>query len=458
LIILGFLIAVIGVVSTLIILFLENERFMLHDQRLGAIASTLIASGLSLDLIQNLESTDDLIHDLLGEEKIDQIINIYSLDGKILAQNYTAVEIPIRFEANEQWQTYKIKDRTVRVLNLRRGNLIVQVGVLLSMVMDLQNLVNVRLLVFFIIIGLIVLLTSYFGSEVLFNPLKKLTREFEVMAVQLDRKIGQPLGEFVIGPEISRLSKVSNEQALRSKDEFELLCVSIESFLKKLEDYTRSFNAQTAILTHELKTPLAVIRGGMDRIQHSKNLQQIQGIADTVMSDIDELAQLINSFLQWSVLTSNPGQGEIFAIRPSEVLKKILHELNSDPQYRGRIHLEIGYDEVIFALPSHIQQLLINLIVNALNYSPQSQKVDIFLRDSKLCIVDRGPGIPADVIRDIGKPFNRGPDSNRTSRSSGLGLAWVHSLCKKYGWKLNISTSPTGTQININFNEHFAPN
>jgi hypothetical protein len=90
-IVFAFLVSSIVVVSTLQVLFFESERLRLLDQRLETIASSLIASGLSLTMIQNLESTDDLINDLLGEERIDHIINVYSLTGQVLAQNFTAM-------------------------------------------------------------------------------------------------------------------------------------------------------------------------------------------------------------------------------------------------------------------------------------------------------------------------------------------------------------------------------
>ncbi|NJL24454.1 MAG: hypothetical protein HC902_04335 [Calothrix sp. SM1_5_4] len=121
LIVFAILLASILVVSTLQVLFFENERLRLVDQRLETIASSLIASGLSLSMIQNLESTDDLISDLLGEERVDHIINVYSTDGEVLAQNYTAMEIPLEFNKEENRVTSEIRGLTVRVLNIQRG-------------------------------------------------------------------------------------------------------------------------------------------------------------------------------------------------------------------------------------------------------------------------------------------------------------------------------------------------
>jgi signal transduction histidine kinase len=54
------------------------------------------------------------------------------------------------------------------------------------------------------------------------------------------------------------------------------------------------------------------------------------------------------------------------------------------------------------------------------------------------------------VEEHLGSPFNRGKPKANT-KSSGLGLAWIHSLCEKYSWKLQINSQPTGTQVTVNF-------
>jgi hypothetical protein len=302
-IVFAFLVSSIVVVSTLQVLFFESERLRLLDQRLETIASSLIASGLSLTMIQNLESTDDLINDLLGEERIDHIINVYSLTGQVLAQNFTAMEIPLKFSTDEVHQTYDVDRRTVRVLNIKNGRLIVQVGVVLGPgPLNYFLSGNARSLGFTLLIFTLLVVAAYFSSGILFRPLRNLTRELRSMSNQLDRKLGQSLTGFVIGPELARLSR-SNPN---TKDEFEILCMEIEEFLKKLGTYTRSFNAQTAILTHELKTPLTILRNYLEELQRAKDLSRALDLGKNALSEIDRLTQLINDYLQWSVPPATP--------------------------------------------------------------------------------------------------------------------------------------------------------
>ena len=429
------------VVSTLQVFFFESERSRLLDQRLETMASSLIASGLSMELIENLSSTDDLINDLLGEEKIDQIITIYSVDGKILAQNVTATELPLPFTPRDHWQTYEVNGRTIRALNLPTGNLVIQVGLILNFTLDRWNWINSRMFTFIFTIFVVLLIAAYFSTQILFNPLKKLSTELEAMSNQLDRKLGQPLNGFAIGAEVTRLAKGPRA----TKDEFEIFCNHLENFLKKLEDYTKSFNAQTAILTHELKTPLTIVKNYLQEAKLAHEPKRAQELVSGALVEIDRLAFMISDYLRWSVLMSNPADPELYAVKLSEVVQRVVSHLNLS--HGNRIKIEGQSDATIFAMPEHVQQLISNLLMNALNYSPNEKPVICRMQKNTLSIEDQGPGLPETVMKHLGSPFNRGSSKGSTERGSGLGLAWVNSLCQKYQWEMNVNSTPQGTQI-----------
>lgn len=437
----------IVVVSTLLILFFESERLRMVDQRLETVASSLLASGLSLSMIQNLESTDDLISDLLGVEKVDHIINIYDTEGQVLAQNFTATEIPLKFSRDEVHQSYDVNGMPVRVLNIKRGRLMIQVGVLRGPGwFNWLTVVNARFALFAVFIFTLMVVAAYFSSAALFHPLRTLTFELRSMSRQLDRKLGQPLSGFVIGTELSQLARRSGKRMTR--DEFEILCAEIDSFLHKLEEYTRSFNAQSALLTHELKTPLTILKNILNEIERTREPDRVLDLAVSARHEIDRLTGLINDYLQWSVLSSNPARpAEIYAVKVSEVANSVVEDLNS--LQAGRIRVETSGDPLVFALPDHVRQLLTNLLGNAVNYS--TGEVVCRVSEGALEVADHGPGLPPEVREHLGSPFNRGVRPGTAGRGSGLGLAWVFALCEKYGWKIAVSSDSTGTRIQVNF-------
>ena len=447
LIVLAFLVSSIVVVSILQLVFFESERLNLVDQRLETITSSLMASGLSLHMIQNLESTEDLISDLLGEERADHIINVYSLDGEVLAQNFTAAELNLGFEPEVAHQTRQVKGLTVRVLNIKKGHLVIQVAAAIGpSLLNRWAVTNSRFVVFTLFVLVLLMIAAYFSSGALFSPLRRLTLELSAMSAQLEGKLGQNLTGFVVGPELASLSRGRKD----TKDEFELLCAEIESFLEKLGEYTRAFNAQTAILTHELKTPLTVLRNELQEIERAESLTAAVAAGRRARADVDDLTSLINNFLQWSVLTSYPGRpDEIYALKVGDVATQVVADLNS--LHAGRVRLEVRGEVTAFALPDHVRQLLTNLLSNALHYSPADLPVVCRLEDSTLEIEDSGPGISAAVREHLGRPFNRGDAPASEHKSSGLGLAWVYTLCEKYGWVLEIPPRDHGTLVRVRF-------
>ncbi len=417
----------------------------LLDGQLEVVASSLIASGLSLDLIQNLESSEDLINDLLGEERVDKIINIYSVDGEALTRNLTAFEFSLPFDPDQQRVTYTIDGRTVRVLNLKEKNLVIQVGVIFNDTLESWSILNSRFGIFIFLIVIILLATAFFASRMLFQPLRKLTLELEMMSHQLDHKLGQPLTQFTIGQEFSKLS----HSAKRNKDEFEQLCFGVDQFLKKLESYTKSFNGQIAILTHELKTPLTILKSYLSEAQRLLNEESKEAnLIHRSQSEIDHLATLINNYLQWSLLVSNPGNSDLYAVKLIEISHRVVEGLNKT--FGGRVRMEGTTNLVVFCLPSHLEQLLSNILLNALKYSPQDQIVVLHLTNDGFCVEDQGFGIEISVLEHLGSPFNRGSHRTASERSSGLGLTWVHALCERYQWKLHIeSHRPHGTEVTV---------
>jgi signal transduction histidine kinase len=447
LIVFGFLTATIIVVSTLQQFYFASERLRLMDQRLETIASSLIASGLSLNLIENLESTDDLIHDLLGDERVDSIINIYSRDGKVLAQNYTASAIPLNFNATDRWQTYEVEGKKVHVLNLVREHLVIQVGLIVDPTLyRMDPVLNRYFVAFLIFVSLLLVVTAYVSSRLLFGPLKNLTLEMKSMSNQLDRSLGKSLSEFVIGPEFKRLTKYDKN----SKDEFIQLCLQLEVFLNKLENYTRSFNAQAAILTHELKTPLTILKNCLEDLSREINSERAKQIGKNAGVEIDYLTNLINDYLQWSVLTSNPNKPiDLYAIHIVDTVKRLVMGLNS--QNEQRITLKIEGSPTVFASPHHVDQLVGNLLNNAITYSPKDRPVECVVTETSLIVQDYGGGIPADVLGHLGQPFNRGTVRNSNMRSTGLGLAWVYALAEKYKWKLEVDATARGTRMSVTF-------
>ncbi|MGE4131510.1 MAG: sensor histidine kinase, partial [Bdellovibrionales bacterium] len=365
--------------------------------------------------------------------------------GNILAQNLTGREMPLKFNPDERFQTYSINGRHVRILNIRSRSLVIQVGTVMGpRLISTLSILNMRFAGVLLVICSILVAAAMVSSRLLFAPLHRLTLELASMSSQLDQKLGRPLTSFIIGPEMSRLGKSSDQK----RDEFELLCAEIANFLEKLESHTRTFHAQVAILTHELKTPLAVIQTRMDEIARTNDLSAALELAKQATNDVRTLARTIDQYLQWSVLASAPEKpSEIHAIKFASFCRNFLTQL--PPEMQRRLDTEIHGEFTVFALPEHLQQLVANLVTNAIKYSPVESRIKLRVLEQRLEVLDSGPGLPTTVLENLGTPFNRGPKV--AERGTGLGLAWVMALTDTYGWKLKIDSTSQGTQILVTF-------
>lgn len=436
----------IFVVSISQFVFLENERLGLIDRQLETIASSLIASGLSADMINSLETTQDLVNDLLGEERVDHIINLYNSKGTILARNFTAQQLELPFINGQSYDNFEIKNQQIRTLTIPHGKLVVQVGTILNpTLMSRWSFLSSRFFLFTISILSFLALGAYAGSLILFHPLKKLSEELRGMSRQLERKLGQPLSQFIVGKQLKQITLKAEKG-----DEFQQLCVEMENFLNSLEKYTLSFHSQMGLLTHELKTPLTVVNNSIEEIEVLSVDQKVQRETRIVKAEINRLTKMINEFLSWSVLTSNPtAPHEIHAIYLDTFLTGLISKLN--PVFDHRIGLQIDADPLIFAQPEHVEQLATNLIVNGLKYGRSGEKVLVVLEANRLIFKDKGEGIPKDVMDQIGSPFNRGAKQFHALSGSGLGLAWVYAICEKYRWEIQFERSHDQFLISVIF-------
>ncbi|UXR63390.1 ATP-binding protein [Bdellovibrio bacteriovorus] len=119
-------------------------------------------------------------------------------------------------------------------------------------------------------------------------------------------------------------------------------------------------------------------------------------------------------------------------IKPSEGCRFI--DLGS-----GYGRVVVSTDFQILSNPLHLEQVIENLVVNALKHT--SDLVSITVKDSVIEVQDQGDGIPAEVVERLGTPFNRGPHRSGREKGSGLGLAWVQSVVVLYSWNFELRSS-----------------
>jgi signal transduction histidine kinase len=206
-----------------------------------------------------------------------------------------------------------------------------------------------------------------------------------------------------------------------------------------------------AVVTHALRTPLAVVRayvellGGQARSTLHPEAEEWETAA---LAQVDRIDQTVDSILEsLRVMPSLPSA--LVPVDLVRVVSDVTRELR--PMLRSRTLTVTFHDEPLVALGSapSLHRLLGYLLENASKYAPPSGGIDIYgWREgdrATLAVTDDGPGIPAEWRERIFEPFVRLDDS---PRGAGIGLFAARHLARTMGGELSVEPrEPYGTQF-----------
>ena len=243
---------------------------------------------------------------------------------------------------------------------------------------------------------------------------------------------------------------LSQRVDVSGKDEIAALGDAFNQMAASLEGEQDRRQVMTADIAHELRTPLAIQRANLEAMLDGVEPKTEQNIQVTL--DQNKLLERLVADLRTLALAD---AGELNL----EVRKTDIHHLVSGIvegfQQRAkqkRIRLSAVLEEtlpVIVMDPDRIEQILVNLVENALQYSSEGSEViltTVFENHSIAIVVsDSGPGIAEDTLPQVFDRFYRG-DSSRSRKygGTGLGLAIARNLAEAHGGSLTADNSPDG--------------
>ena len=433
----------IGIVQFLLF---RSERARLIDSRIEATASLLISSDLSHSELQDYEEAQSTIEEVLGGERYNQFVIISDKNGEIFYKSRaSADELPDHIPTDQKWQTIEEDGHILRILTVPIGDRILQTGLIQDS--DLVRLRDMnRLVIIFSVIFLnVFLIVTVALSRVLLRPLRELSKYLRHLTQNFERSV--VLGKL----DVQFPSQLRGSE----RDEFGQLVNEVQVFSAKVAEGLHRTQIWTAQLVHEIKTPLTVMMTRLNKAEsRAKEPQILQAITEA-KQEVYELSELVSQFLEWSQAENlPPGSEELHALKLRKTVEEYILRLQSGlpeaNQNRIKLHFNANVtdQDLIFVHAQFIEHILGNLITNALKYSPMDQPVDVVVENDSISVLDRGPGLPDEVISHLGQPFNSG--GNGQSRGHGLGLAWVATICRRYHWNLSVSrTSENLTKVAV---------
>jgi len=278
-----------------------------------------------------------------------------------------------------------------------------------------------------------------------------------LLLVYLSKVITSPLIKIKEGAEKITQGNYSLSLDINTNDELQDLAHSIEELSTKLNLVEKERNEFLASIAHELRTPLTFIRGYADILKRPTitSFDKLEYIT-IIQEETDRLTQLLENLMMLAQLEEHE-----FKINKIEVnLKPFIENVKKKSSTflsQKNISLElkgIGSISAIFD-PTRMEQVLINLLMNAFKYSKENSKIILEVKQSENFITfivrDEGEGIAEHELKHIFDHFYR-IDKSRTRKSGGggLGLAIVKQITELHEGRIFVNSKLNcGTEIQI---------
>ncbi len=196
--------------------------------------------------------------------------------------------------------------------------------------------------------------------------------------------------------------------------------------------------------SHELRTPLTSIKGYLETLKEDYKNQRFDSFDrffEVVTKNVDRLMYLVNDLLDLSTIESGAElKSELVSTR--EVTEDVLHQLE-ERRFAKKIEITSAFAvENLTGDPGRIEQVLINLVHNALKYIPENKKIEVRWEKSAggeiiLRVKDNGPGIPREHQERLFERFYRvDTGRSREQGGTGLGLSIVKHVMIKHGGRV----------------------
>ncbi|MCU9614181.1 ATP-binding protein [Caldibacillus lycopersici] len=216
--------------------------------------------------------------------------------------------------------------------------------------------------------------------------------------------------------------------------------------LKRLEQIRKDFVAN---VSHELKTPITSIKGFAETLIDGAYLdeQALHSFLNIILKESDRLQSIISDLLELSRIEQHGFQLKLELVNIYEVIAQIMEMLRNKAD-RKSIELELIHDQEEYIIEGdslRIKQIFINLLSNAISYTPQNGKVTIQFQKANdfihVSITDTGIGIAREEIPRIFERFYRvDKDRSRNSGGTGLGLAIVKHLVEAHHGEIDVES------------------
>ena len=279
-------------------------------------------------------------------------------------------------------------------------------------------------------VALVILIFSVFLNKYILKPIRSLvlyTKAIKEKDVKIDK----------------------HEKYLLRKDEVGQLSRSLNEMTENL--YQRIDIAETfsSDLTHEIRNPLTSLKGASEVLENTLDNEKRKKLIKIISHDVERIERLITDYSQMLKDEASLSRAKMIKINLLNVIDSVVEDFNSNLLNSNKnIKININNSNLngsklnVLGVESKLEQIVANLLDNAVSFSPPNSKISVICnikkKDAQLIIEDEGPGFNE---KNIDKVFNRFY-SNRPEKfgeHSGLGLNIVKNIIELHGGSIEVS-------------------
>jgi heavy metal sensor kinase len=233
-----------------------------------------------------------------------------------------------------------------------------------------------------------------------------------------------------------------------SGDELDRLAATLNDMLGRLDTAFRQIRQFSADASHELQTPLTILKGEIEvALRASRSPQEYQHILASALEESDRIARLVEALL----LLSRADAGVLRMDRQPVDLAELVREVGEDARVLAEAQGVTLESKSVAPLTiqgdrEHLRRLLLNLVDNGIKYTPASGRVTLSLqRDggwAALRVADTGIGLAPEEQERVFQRFYRAPDAvSQGKEGSGLGLCIASSIAAAHGGRIEVQSA-----------------
>jgi signal transduction histidine kinase len=295
---------------------------------------------------------------------------------------------------------------------------------------------------------LALLAVTAIAALVIFAPARTRLRGLELAAER-----------FGAGELSTRAPADGRDEIARVAAAFNHMAADLEERTNALQQSDRLRRQMLADISHELRTPLTTIRGYLDTLDMSDIVldeDKRRRYVDTTRRETIRLERIVADLLELARFENGVTAIEPRVVAIERVLAAVARRFEHDAATNDvsiRIHVEPSADQIV-ADPNRLDQVLSNLVANALRHTPPGGWIDLDAFPTnggcQIRVIDSGSGIAPEHVAHVFERFYK-VDSSRTSgqAGSGLGLSIAKAIVERHGGTISVTSRPGQTAFVI---------